>query len=92
MLEQPTLNYITSQLPRFSDYADADASLRLVFSTWPRNNQMDQVLAKVVVLNRLYSTTIYDVHGIRVATRLLGTDECRAAAAEEIKHVFSGQR
>lgn len=62
MLERPSLNYITSQLPRFSDYADA--SLRLVFSTWPRNNQMDQVLAKVVVLNRLYSTSIYDVHGM----------------------------
>lgn len=39
-------------------YAD---SVRLAFETWPRNEQPEQVLAKVVLLNRLYSTNIFDV-------------------------------
>lgn len=64
MLERPTPAYIRSRLPELSDYADTDAAIHLAFSTWPRNDQLDQVLTKVVVLNRLYSTSIYDVHGM----------------------------
>ena len=64
MLERPTTDYVNSRLPEFSIFADADAAIQLAFSTWPRNDQRDQVLAKVVLLNRLYSTNIYDVHGM----------------------------
>jgi len=51
-------------LPLFQDYADADLALQLVFDAWPGNAEMSQVLAKVVTLNRLYSTSILDVHGV----------------------------
>ena len=46
-------------------YFGADPAVRIAFAQWPRNNDPHQVLVKVVVLNRLYSTNIYDVYGVR---------------------------
>ncbi|MCB9838221.1 MAG: hypothetical protein H6813_02685 [Phycisphaeraceae bacterium] len=64
MLPRPTPEYVRSRLPLFVDYADADAALELVFQAWPTNTDLPQVLAKVVTLNRLYSTSVFDVHGV----------------------------
>jgi len=64
MLSRPTPEYVRSRLPLFDDYADADAALELVFQAWPDNTHLPHVLVKVVTLNRLYSTSIFDVHGV----------------------------
>jgi hypothetical protein len=41
-------------------YFGADPAVSLVFEQWPRNDQLHAIWVKVVVLNRLYSTNIYD--------------------------------
>lgn len=64
MLSKPTADYVRASIPRFDAYLDADATLELVFHAWPTNTALPQVLAKVVVLNRLYSTSVFDVHGL----------------------------
>ncbi len=40
----------------------ADQAVKMVFDLWPRNTCREQVLTKVVVLNSLYNTALYDVH------------------------------
>ncbi len=78
MLPRPTPEYVRSRLPLFRDYADADSAIELVFGAWPRNAELSQVLAKVVILNRLYSTSIYDVHGVarHIVSLDIDTDLC----------------
>jgi hypothetical protein len=42
-------------------YALADRLLARVFRKWPRNTDLEDVLAKVVLLNGLYSTRVFAV-------------------------------
>lgn len=85
MLPQPTPEYFTSRIPLFDAFADADAALELIFKTWPANSSLPQVLTKVVTLNRLYSTSIFDVHG--VARHILDMDIDQALSAGDRKLV-----
>jgi len=39
----------------------ADQAVKMVFERWPGNTRQEQVLTKVVVLNSLYNTALYDV-------------------------------
>jgi hypothetical protein len=67
-LRQPTSQYVRSVIRRAkgdSRYFGADPAVRLVFETWPKNTDGDQVLIKCVVLNRLYSTNIFDIYSLR---------------------------
>lgn len=40
----------------------ADQAVKMVFERWPGNTRQEEVLTKVVVLNSLYNTALYDVH------------------------------
>ena len=42
----------------------ADQAVKMVFHRWPENTRQEQVLTKVVVLNSLYNTALYDVHAM----------------------------
>lgn len=64
MLPEPTADNVRASLRRFDAYADAEAALELVFQAWPDNTSLPHVLTKVVLLNRLYSTNVYDVYGL----------------------------
>ncbi len=84
MLPRPTPEYVTSRLPLFDDYADADAALELVFKTWPANTSLPEVLTKVVTLNRLYSTSVFDVHGVAKHLLQLNIDEALRAGDRKL--------
>jgi hypothetical protein len=67
MFPKPTLDYVTQRIAEFNDdpqYYGAERAVDLVFRQWPQNTVDEQVLVKVVVLNRLYSTNIYDPYTV----------------------------
>ena len=77
MLTLPTPDRVRRRLEEFdadARIADGDASVRLVFEQWPDNSRIEEVLAKVVVLNQLYSTQIYAVHDVARHIVGLGID------------------
>jgi len=45
-------------------YQITDQSVKMLFERWPENASEAQVLIKVVVLNSLYNTALYDVHAM----------------------------
>lgn len=56
-----TLQYAQSRIAQFDGddrYFGADKAVGLVFSAWPLNTELEEVIVKVVVLDRLYSTRI----------------------------------
>jgi hypothetical protein len=77
-ITEPTLDYVQQRVREF----DADEELKrderavaLVFQQWPANSEHEQVLVKTIVLNRLYSTNIYDVRRVAQHIVRLGIDE-----------------
>lgn len=40
----------------------ADQAVKVVFERWPGNTHREEALIKVVILNSLYNTALYDVH------------------------------
>ena len=67
MLAEPTPKYVAKRIAEFDSnprYHGAESTVGLVFRQWPRNSVYEQVLAKVVVPNRLYSTNIYDPYTV----------------------------
>lgn len=61
-LPEPTAAYIATRMQAHdekTEYFAADSTLNLVFEQWPSNTSKDQVLAKVLVLDSLYSTNVY---------------------------------
>ncbi len=67
MLKTPTPKYVSRCVKRFLEeprYAIADQAVASVFEQWPRNTVLKEVLAKVVVLNGLYSTSIYALYPV----------------------------
>jgi hypothetical protein len=61
-IERPTPHLVEKSCLEF-DAQDAgyDAAVQLVFKQWPLSTVRAEILVKVVVLNRLYSTNIYNV-------------------------------
>lgn len=60
-----TSDQVRLSLKRFDNnlrYYGADSAVKLAFEQWPENTNFDQVLLKVVVLNRLYSTNILSIY------------------------------
>lgn len=67
-LTEPVPAYVRTVLDNKAQdewYFGVDSAVRLVFNQWPRNTDPHEVLVKVVVLNRLYSTNVLDVQGLR---------------------------
>ena len=66
-LPEPTLARTRRRLTEFAGdrrFAVSERAVSLIFSQWPRNSDAGEVLAKVVVINRLYNTNIYDVYAV----------------------------
>lgn len=78
MLATPTPTYVAHCVKVFLDqprYAVADCTVGMVFEQWPRNTSLNEVLAKVVVLNGLYSTRIYGTYDVAQHIVALHIDE-----------------
>lgn len=59
---RPTCDYIRKRLSEFggvSQFFGADSTINLVVGQWPKNQVKDEILAKVLVIDSLYSTNIY---------------------------------
>ena len=61
-------------------YADADLAVNWAFEAAKANTCIDQVLAKVCVLNSLYATSVYDV--VRMAHHIVSIDHPDALLEE----------
>lgn len=67
MLKHPTAELVTERLASMRDdlrFVDTERAVAIVFTQWPRNVQIEEVLAKVAVLNAMYSTNIYGLHTV----------------------------
>lgn len=67
VIPEPSLATVKEACQQFTSdpsTATADAAVRLAFQHFPRNDALPEVLVKVVTLNRLYSTNIYDVYTV----------------------------
>lgn len=61
-LPEPTFEAVQAAADAFDrSSAISDAAVALAFEQWPHNGSVPEVLAKVIVLNRVYSTNIYAV-------------------------------
>jgi hypothetical protein len=78
MIPEPTHEYVQKRKREIENdptWFGADATVRLVFDSWPSNHVYAEVLAKVVVLNRLYSTNIFNVYAVAEHIVRLQIDE-----------------
>jgi hypothetical protein len=60
-----TPSHVRSRLTQFDNdprYYGGDEAIKLVVDQWPKNNDPRHVLIKTVLINRLYSTNIYNVY------------------------------
>jgi len=81
-LAQPTVALVRKANDSFDtdpQTALYNASIRLVFDQWPENREPASVLAKVVLLNRLYNTSVYDVYTVARNIVAIEPDERLAA-------------
>lgn len=63
-LTEPTLDFVQRRLRELDGderFYGAERAVGLVFQQWPGNTDFHQVLVKTIVLNQLYTTSIYDV-------------------------------
>ncbi len=77
-LPEPTLEYVERRLGevnRDSRFTGVERAVEMVFQQWSLNVDDDEVLIKVVVLNRLYSTNIYDPYTIASHITTLDIDD-----------------
>ncbi len=94
MLPVPTPDYVRRRLAEFDAsprYYGAERTLQLAFGQWPRNDDYDHVLIKVILLNRLYSTNIFDVFTVaqhivnqRIDDRLAAHDQSVVTAIAKV--------
>lgn len=77
MLPEPTLEYVRRRAAEFDEnpqYYGAERTVELVFRQWPLNVVYEHILTKVVVLNRLYSTNIFNVYAVAAHIQELDID------------------
>lgn len=60
---------IYNENPAYQSYRDQDSVLKKIFEKYPKNNNLEDILLKVVVLNDFYSTNIMNVY--KVAKHIL---------------------
>ncbi|MDP9173860.1 MAG: hypothetical protein M3O30_08345 [Planctomycetota bacterium] len=71
-LTRPSIELAKRRLKEFDadpNLSGGDAAVRLVFDHWPKNTNFNEVLAKVVILDRLYSTNVFYIY--KVASHIL---------------------
>jgi len=84
-LEIPTPALATAYISRFDTDPQivlTEQALATLLAACPSNSRADHVLLKVVTLNRLYATNIYDVFG--VATRITNLNPGFENGADEL--------
>lgn len=89
MLQRPSPALIQKYLAKFNAderYRVADEGLEKLFSCYPRNNSLDEILLKVTALNTLYSTNIFDVLGVAKHILGLGIDDALQAHSVDLVH------
>ena len=99
MLIAPTPDHVRAGIDRFDSdprSRSAEDAVSLVFRRWPNNVNYHEVLVKVIVLNRLYSTNIYDPYTVAQHILTLAFDD-RLIAGDpalvgELASVQFGQR
>jgi hypothetical protein len=77
-IPKPTRQYVSGRMSEFDNnprYFGAERTVQLAFGQWPRNDVCEQVLLKTIVLNRLYSTNIFDVFTVANHIVALKIDE-----------------
>jgi hypothetical protein len=71
----PTQDLVRSACKEFDEgNAIVEAALRELFQQYPHNDNEPQILFKVVILNRLYSTNIFAVHDMAHHIWMQGKD------------------
>ncbi len=76
MLTAPTPEHVRVGIATFdADPRLGDKGVSLVFRQWPENDDYHEILIKVVVLNRLYSTNIYDPYTVAQHILSLAIDD-----------------
>lgn len=88
-LPEPTIKYVRRRLESVKDdpdYYGAEGALELVFRQWPENASYDHVIIKTIMLNRAYSTRIYDVWTVARHIRALDIDERLRRGDETLIH------
>jgi hypothetical protein len=88
MLLVPTIELIAQSVQSFNLDSHAgwsDQAVSKVIAQWPLNSKKDEVLAKVAVLNALYSTNIYALHTL--AEHIVGLDIDKRLDAGDIELV-----
>ena len=83
-LPVPTPDLVHQAVARFDEddrYGPADRVLSRVFSHHPRNDELEDVLIKVVLLNGLYNTNVFAVMEMACHIRELRIDDDLAAAS-----------
>ncbi len=86
-LPEPDIGYVLQRLEamRGDDrFYGAERAVQLVFEQWPTNRDAEEVLVKVVVLNRLYSTNIYDPYTVAAHIIALNIDQRLAAGESQL--------
>lgn len=86
-LNRPTTDYVRQRIAEFDGnpkYYGAEQTVELVFRQWPHNTEYSEVLAKVIVLNRLYSTNIFDPYSVAAHIVDQAIDERLGAGDEHL--------
>jgi hypothetical protein len=76
-LEEPTKEHINEVLNKYKEayLSESDRTLSLIFRTFPKNNNRYEILAKVSILNQLYSTNIFDPYTVAKHIHSLSIDK-----------------
>ncbi|MCQ2188914.1 MAG: hypothetical protein MJZ00_03210 [Paludibacteraceae bacterium] len=65
----PTMTEISKYLTHWTtlgNYVAQESALKMLYSAYPNNTNLDEVLVKVATLNDFYSTNIYSVYPVAV--------------------------
>jgi hypothetical protein len=76
LLPTPTIQLVRAASDEFNrDFAVPESALRQLLEQFPHNTDSSHVLLKVVALNRLYATNIFDVWTVASHITELGIDQ-----------------
>lgn len=85
-IPKPTINYIEELVGRYwEDYFSVtDSGLSKLFKLLPRNDDLSEVLIKVIVLNKLYNTNILNLNRVAEHIAALSIDKALSAGRIDV--------